>query len=284
MVGVSDYPQEQRYPEYRYSASDPQQPATIKAIKYGEPCHEPYGHDESDLCAQWRAAKATENSAFWAKWSFWVSIGGLVGLLATLHYTRKAVLAAEEATRGAEDALAIASRNAVAAEKSAEHAQYEAYLRLRAYMHAGTIEFGFNADTNAPKVVEIPFVNFGQTPAMRTGVMVSMRWIKSGEPISQNLSDIPAIDRRFGRSIVQNRHIVGHTNPISSSDLNAIASGQYRLIIIARIEYTDTISQEDHVTQECVELIIRGVGAPGNDGGRNISIMFKDHPEFYIAT
>lgn len=98
-VGALNYPEQQRYQPYRYA---PDKPSEIEPTlpagqvgaqpqEYRSPCSNPKGRDESDLCAQWRAANAGEDSAFWAKWGFWIGLGGMIGLFWTLYYTRKAV-------------------------------------------------------------------------------------------------------------------------------------------------------------------------------------------------
>lgn len=97
-LAALNYPDQERYQTYRYAADKPADiysawPARIdtKPNEYRAPCDKPKGRDESDLCAQWRAAKAGEISAFWTKWSVIVGFGGMIGLFWTLYYTRKAV-------------------------------------------------------------------------------------------------------------------------------------------------------------------------------------------------
>lgn len=124
-LGILNYPEEQRYQSYRYAADkplevDPRSPEPAsKSLENREPCREPKGRDESDLCAQWKAARAAEDGALWAKWSFWIGLGGLLGLFSTLYYTREAVNAAREATKDAGASLQVASDNAKAATKLA---------------------------------------------------------------------------------------------------------------------------------------------------------------------
>ena len=92
----------------------------VQAAKEQAPCG-PYRYGSNDdLCAQWKAADSAQEAARWARWSFWLGIVGTFGLIATLYYTRKAVLAAEEATDDANMALAIAERNATAAARQAD--------------------------------------------------------------------------------------------------------------------------------------------------------------------
>lgn len=62
-----------------------------------------YGSN-SDLCAQWKAADAARDAAEWACWSIWVGVAGTIGLMINLVYTRKAVLAAEAAAKGTNEA------------------------------------------------------------------------------------------------------------------------------------------------------------------------------------
>lgn len=105
-LAALNYPEEQRHQPYRYAADEPAKvdlagPAGINAqpYEYRTPCDYPKGRDESDLCAQWRAAKAAEDGAFWTKLGVWVGFGGMIGLFWTLYYTRKAVEDTGSATR-----------------------------------------------------------------------------------------------------------------------------------------------------------------------------------------
>src|SRR5258708_4180130 len=51
---------------------------------YYRPCNQARQQSESDLCAQWHAADAAGQSAYWAQRQFWLSVIGFAGLLATL--------------------------------------------------------------------------------------------------------------------------------------------------------------------------------------------------------
>lgn len=91
IYGASLNLQEQRYQPYIYAAdkalkADPV-PSGVpesRPFEYRTPCNQPTGKDESELCAQWRAANAAEDSAFWAKWGFWATGVGMVGLIFTI--------------------------------------------------------------------------------------------------------------------------------------------------------------------------------------------------------
>lgn len=105
-----NYPQKQQYQPYRYAADKPQEidPATAgmpsaKPFQYRSPCDEPKGQNESDLCAQWRAAMAGENSAFWAMWGFWIGAIGSSLLLWQIKLTSKAVKDTGDATKAMQE-------------------------------------------------------------------------------------------------------------------------------------------------------------------------------------
>ena len=64
-----------------------------------DPCYHQKNHDSADLCAQWRAAKAAEDSALWAERGFWITVIGSFLLLCQIVLTRKAVVDTGEATK-----------------------------------------------------------------------------------------------------------------------------------------------------------------------------------------
>jgi hypothetical protein len=115
MLAASDT-QEERYQPYRYAADQPLEidPATAgranpQALQNRAPCEEPKGERESDLCAQWRAANAAEDGAFWTKWGFWIATIGSSLLLWQIILTRKAVEDTGKAT------VAMERQNEIAA-------------------------------------------------------------------------------------------------------------------------------------------------------------------------
>jgi hypothetical protein len=118
--------------------------------EYYRPCEENGQDRNSDLCAQWTAAHGAQDAAYWAKWSFWVGLVGIGGLLWTLFYTRKAVLAAEKGTRDADAAL--------------EHARDSSRRELRAYV-LGVDQQIINFAIGRRPTLRVKIKNFGQTPA-----------------------------------------------------------------------------------------------------------------------
>ena len=110
-------PDQERYQSYRYAADKPLEidsaaatRAIAQAFQNRAPCDNPKGRDESDLCAQWKAANAAENSALWAQWGFWIAVIGSSLLLWQIILTRRAVEETGEATEAMRAANEIATQ------------------------------------------------------------------------------------------------------------------------------------------------------------------------------
>jgi hypothetical protein len=84
-------------------------------FEYRTVCENPRSLDESNLCAQWSAAKAAEDNALWAKWSLFVGLFSTIGLFSTLFLTWRAVRESIKATEAMEEQSDIAIQSYVAA-------------------------------------------------------------------------------------------------------------------------------------------------------------------------
>ena len=97
------YPQERYQPYQSSSKVENGATATVSNITVSvverTPCNNPQSEGESDLCAQWRAAKAAEKSANWTKWGVLASIAGISLLLWQIMLTREAVKDTGDATK-----------------------------------------------------------------------------------------------------------------------------------------------------------------------------------------
>lgn len=110
-----NYPKQERYQSYTYPAEQEANAWTAVAKKTRstenrQPCEKPKGHDESDLCAQWKAARAAESSALWTERGFWIGLASVIGLGATIILTLRATEAAQRSARAAEKAVESAER------------------------------------------------------------------------------------------------------------------------------------------------------------------------------
>ena len=168
LASQSRQPEQNRYQSYRTTQKDLQRldaaglnlPAPGK---YQTPCDHPTGEGEADLCAQWKAAVATENSVAWAGRSFWVALIGSALLLWQIGLTRKAVADTTEATEAMREANDIARKNA------------EIDQRPWLDFEIDNIKLTIN-ETEISVLFDANLQNLGKTPARRvmtvTAVMV----------------------------------------------------------------------------------------------------------------
>lgn len=89
------YPQERYQPYQSSSKVENGATATVSNVTAPvverTPCNNPQSEGESDLCAQWRAAKAAEKSADWTIYGFWATLIGIALLSWQIILTREAV-------------------------------------------------------------------------------------------------------------------------------------------------------------------------------------------------
>ena len=107
-----------------------------------DPCYRAQSHDTADLCAQWRAAFATEKAARAAQQAVtWTIVGtilsavALVGLFLSLKQTAKTLQLARD----------------------------NAYIELRSYLHPGIFKLEY-LERNEWRCI-VPLINAGSTPA-----------------------------------------------------------------------------------------------------------------------
>lgn len=157
IIAASQYPEPQRYQEYGNAREDKGGTTATanvsRTMQKHTPCQNPESRDESDLCAQWRAAKAGEESALWARIGFFAGLLGLIGLYWQVVLTRKAVEDTSEATEAMRESNRIAQDNA--------------RRQLRAYVSVSPGEFSL--DMIKPRehkvTLALVFRNGGATPA-----------------------------------------------------------------------------------------------------------------------
>ncbi|WP_305097120.1 hypothetical protein [Croceibacterium aestuarii] len=151
----------------------------VKPSEDEGPCGPGRYRSEEDLCAQWKAADSARDAADYAFWGLILAAIGTVGLLATLHYTRKAVLAAEEATKDADEALALAQSSADASRQAAE-AMREANEIARAAQRARLIVSIYHIhQDHEPPYVDLRATNIGGSHCVVT--LVASHWSDSNE-------------------------------------------------------------------------------------------------------
>lgn len=160
----SYYSKQERYQRYLHtegksSAANPVlvgkgNPATLE---YREPCKRPQGREESELCAQWRAARAGEAGALWTQRGVLASLGGGLLTLVSIFLVLRALAHAREAN--------VIARNM-------------ARLDLRAYLDFESVRLAPVSKHPVAKGMEyigakVSLRNFGKTPAENINVLAS---------------------------------------------------------------------------------------------------------------
>lgn len=79
-----------------------------KAVEDRQPCYKPNGKDESELCAQWKAARAGEGSALWAERTFWLGVVGMIITVGRICLLLRSIRQGEVGLEAARKANAIA--------------------------------------------------------------------------------------------------------------------------------------------------------------------------------
>jgi len=128
-----------KYPGYTETLAEAQRRLPWLSLEKGKtaakqlhPCQDYAGHDQSDLCAQWRAADAAERSSRWSFWQVVLGFLGVMGLLATLWFNFQAWNQARKGEQDTKEALRAAQHNAAAATRLADAAHETLQLTRQA--------------------------------------------------------------------------------------------------------------------------------------------------------
>lgn len=164
-IVVMYQPHNQQFQPYRVYVGTGEDSALKQTGKanYRSPCLEPRGKDESELCAQWRAAAASEQSAFWAMCGVVVTLLGTVGLLVTILQGRRVLRQSLEAN---------------------EISQNIGEAQARAYLSAPKLDFHVDRaprdHKEFPKFeLDLHLHNSGQTPAVNVSYFCSAEVCKA---------------------------------------------------------------------------------------------------------
>ena len=254
VVGLSD-PQEQGQQPYRYAADKPQEfdatvtaHASAKALEYRTPCIEPKGRDESDLCAQWRAAIAAEKAAHEARRSSNWSIGATISSALSLI------------------AVAVALYLTVISNKIARDT---ARKQLRAYM--GTLGAVCDSKIDAAHLI-IDIKNFGASPAQNLLAVTNVSIFRKPEAGSPSRIDWFDLLGNFGQCEPT------HCQHITVILDKPIARETMRLLLCeTTLTFEDIFGQQrwrrityavTNLTREISEKIIMDIWQNGNHEGK----------------
>ena len=175
------------------------------AYPYEPYCDAPLDQGDSDLCAQWAAVQAVEESNRLSRLGLLLTFGESLALIISLIFTGWAALAAakaariaEEATEGSNKALAIAERNANAVSKHVEIAQDTANRQLRPYIDFSAFKFIVDDERSTEDTTvagfQVCIKNFGATPAYKIKRSTTFTPTWDGDP----LWTAPTIESEWG--------------------------------------------------------------------------------------
>lgn len=174
------------------------------------PCITPHSREESDLCAQWKAASAAETSSNWAKWA---SISGILSTIAVVAALYMAL-----------DANRIARRTAS--------------QQLRAYVSIDSIGFE-NIAIGAYVRCNVKMRNFGQTPAYKFDIVTYATFDQTFDQdinlTAQNTNPTPST-----LSPGASGHAYPRLGTLWTPFLDHLyRTGKLRLVVFGYAEYTD---------------------------------------------
>lgn len=199
-------------------------------------CQPASSRPPSEVCAQWIAAQAANESARWALGSLIVALSGVIG---TLYYARKTARIAADATVDTEQALSIARRNAESVERQVEIAAAQSLRQLRAYVGIEAAMYTIaphEHDNGASYGASIEFKNFGQTPAInfRSNTLINL--------LPYPIIDCPAVGDMEG--LTKTLHPAMATSSsiglaVSPAAWNSVKAGTHCFFLTVAIEYID---------------------------------------------
>lgn len=277
-----------------------------------EACYKANDKDAADLCAQWRAAVATEKTVKEARratnWSIaatFLSLVTVVALIITIWQTNGALREARrgnrlnllferrarrEARKNDADqaqALTIAERNANAAERAVQQAQDATALASRAYVgsNGGRVNWDiggtFGGVTGNWAIIQCRIENVGKTPALKCGVWADLVFV----PTEQTLADFKAPTRGEG----DYQHLLpGHgawSGPICTlaESIDRCVRGEQAAYLFCHVEYNDVFSQTTRHSHYCFKIMVNGSSSEIIANPESNLIDFASHTDFNWA-
>jgi len=223
------------------------------------------GHEDrqSDLCAQWKAADAAADSAYWTFWTFILSVAGLALGGGTLfaawraaHWAKEAAKEtkrtadlAESAANESSGALVIAERNAHATSELARITAEHGRMGLRAYLDIVSAEYSRDEASDKDGMICVGFnisiKNFGNTPAFNVIRKINLR-CDMAEP------GYPFVDSErndyFIGMVAKDDFSQGSLFFFAKADFwDEVTSGRVSIVVRCEVLYRD-IFDDNHVS------------------------------------
>lgn len=235
-------------------------------------CYQANDKDQADLCAQWRAALAAEESAaqasratFWAVVASVLSAATVVGLIVTiwqtqgalgearrgnrinLNFERRSRRESRESAAHQLAALEIATKNADAATKLADASDKSMRLQIRAYLYVKEIYVKLAYDGSVYACIVIS--NSGTTPAKLISASRKMICEKFGNIDPASTGPEPQRFSMFPSHLVPGQDFTMHVS-VDNVDLNAdfkTIEGMC-LLVYGEVIYADVFGETQSLT------------------------------------
>jgi hypothetical protein len=256
-VSGLNYPDE-GYQTYRSGQNDKERPVApvtnvAATIVERTPCNQPQSETESDLCAQWRAAKAGERSADWTVYGFWATLAGIALLTWQLILTRKAVTDTGNATE------AMIESNNIASRASKNNRAWLTFLKHE------TASFNDGIDATGKLLSGMMFyihwINCGATPAVNISMCSNGCLVPSDGSVPPFVTKANEVG---SHAVGPNQSAYCSEIIIAKSEFDAMVSGIADFFIFSQVRYDD-IHGDRHVSEHCARVSVNGVIAQNGE-------------------
>lgn len=177
----------------------------------------------SDLCAQWKAADAGAQAAYWAYWQIWVGVVGAVGLIAALGLTLRS-------NRIARQALAV----------TRDTAQRE----LRAYVFPQRVSWEIRQSRERYYLIfRVVWKNLGSTPTK--DLRISNVGTLDGVPMNQ----IPDFDQATQFLLGPGAEINSNSVALGMKDAHDVYKCTKQFHLLGFAFYQDIFSKQPRKTR-----------------------------------
>jgi hypothetical protein len=212
------------------------------------------GQDDrrSDLCAQWKAADAASDSAWWTKSTFWLAIVGTLIGGGTLGAASYAAWYAKRAAEHTETGAIEAKRAANAAEETLSETRTANATSLRPYVVFTVVEEEDKSPFTRQTELKYMVKNFGQTPA--TNVRLSLGDMFAAEPFGTLVVPIGEKFGDFGLLAPGDfRKDSIDAKDLEPSDIGRVFGKEEKLIVRLRVDYSWPGGTDFHDVTMCLD-------------------------------
>lgn len=217
------------YPSYQYEPDS----EDLKT-----PCAKAANLQESELCAQWRSARAAENSAFWSQWGVLITLGGTIGLIATIWQGRLALERAWEA-------------NQIARQSARAELRPYVFNRNLSWLH-----YGIGKELVDYWEMHVEWANAGHTPTYDLELL-AWKYLGPSELPSDYAFDYRDPDPAPSLHIAAGQSLTSVGVRVTADEMKAVQDGDRHLYFWGWAQYRDVLEESPtYRTEFCYKVKI----------------------------